>query len=111
MIKWVSTAATSLCLGVNGLLIWFSNRIPSDLPPQPLHWLEGFFHLFSEPMSAGTLTLLCGIIAVMSMCIQDILMGLFFAILAFILNALVLLGLLSTHYPPLAHVILSLVKP
>jgi hypothetical protein len=101
---------TTVSLAVNGLLYWQSDSFPKDLPVSGEGWIQAYLYLFHDPFSSGCFLLLTATLAVATMCITELLLGLVFAIVATIATLFCLVGQLSAHYPPLGHMLIRIIQ-
>jgi hypothetical protein len=107
VIRWLLTGVSTVSLAVNGLLLWQADGFPHDLPRNGVRWVEAYLNLFTDPFSAYLIFGLTLALTLSSFCITELLLGLVFVTLSAFLALLCLIGQVSIHYPPLAHILIQ----
>jgi hypothetical protein len=103
MIKLGLGIAATICLLAALVLLWQSPVFPERLPEHLADWAVAGFKLFRNPVAAALLLALSGLLLAASMCVTDILLGLFFSCVAALFAALCLLGALGSQFAPVAR--------
>jgi len=106
VIRWLSSGIATISLCVNGLLLWQSEGFPQQLPQNTVSWLEAYFHLFVDPLTATMIFSFTLLLALATFCITELLLGLIFSVITGIAALLSLFGQIAVHYPPFAHFVI-----
>ena len=110
MLRFLISCVSTISLLASGLLLWQSDFFPEKLPRGMGTWIAAFFSLFHDPFTAMFLYGLTLVVVMGSWFITEIVLSLFYSLVAAGLSFLCLLGFLSVHYPPIYQYIQALTK-
>ena len=110
MFRLLLSALSFLCLLVAGVLLWQSHSLPASFPHGAAAWMNGWFGLFRNPLTAAVLLTGGFLFSAASACISEMLVGLILSFLSAFLSALCLLGFLGDRYPSIAAHLANLLR-
>ncbi len=102
MFRIILCAISFLCLLATGLLLWQSHTLPEHFPHGAAGWLNAWFGLFANPITAATILVGAFFITIASACISELLVGLLLTSASMLISILCLLGFMGGHYPSVA---------
>jgi len=102
MIKLGCGMLSLLCLLVAAFVLWQTPGFPEKLPTDLVDWVEAWFRMFRNPVSALALFGLCAAFAVVSASVTELLLGVIFSLTTAVLSVLCLVGALGASYKPFA---------
>ena len=103
MFRIILSAFSFLCLITAGLMLWQSHTLPEHFPHGAAAWLNTWFGLFTNPISAAALLAGSFFLAAAAACISEMLIGLLFTLFSALISALCLFGFMGSHYPTVAE--------
>lgn len=110
MIRLILSTLSFLCLLAAGILLWQSHSLSGNVPHGAAGWMNAWFGLFQDPLTAAALLAGGFTFSVASACISEMLIGLILSFLSMLISALCLLGFMGGHYPSLAAQMVKLLR-
>ena len=110
MIKLGCGILAVACLLAAVLVLWSSPVFPENLPHHFGDWILAWISLFRNPAAAAIFLSTALAMLVGAMCLSDILVGIFFSLLAALFAILCLTGAVASRFEGVAHSLQSLFR-